>query len=248
MQINAWRTWWVSFVGRPGWGESVVKALRCLNLPWTVVRLLVLLINRRGDVFTAVVVTLLLPVWEFLAEPHVSAPGTCALPFPTVPSLLFPVQDAHPLPFSWLVPLPLEGPPFGLLSIFLASVSAVAKYSVVQLKGARAASSSDVLLDVTEVVMRSHFWSRQTGWWQPARRLAGGLPAVPWNKQFPQTNVWFTLEKYWIPTSITYQRLKLSTSNKCAVFAPWTLVSLMLNLVLNGNQPVITCVGFIKKF
>lgn len=157
MQINAWRTWWVSFVGRPGWRKSVVKALRCLNLLWTVVRLMVLLINGGGDVFTAVVVTQLLPVWEFLAEPHVSAPGTYALPFPTVPSLLFPVQDAHPLPFSRLVPLPLEGPLLGLLSIFLASVSAVATYPVVQLKGARAASSSDVLLDVTEVVMRSHF-------------------------------------------------------------------------------------------
>lgn len=155
MQINAWRTRWVSFVGRPGWGKSVVKALRCLSLLWTVVRLMVLLINGGGDVLTAVVGTQLLTVWEFLAEPHVSAPGTC--PFPTVPPLLFPVQDAHPLPFPRLVPLPLEGPLLGLLSVFLASVSAVAKYSVVQLKGARAASSSDVLLDVSEVVMRSHF-------------------------------------------------------------------------------------------
>lgn len=157
MQINAWRTWWVSFVGRPGGGKSVVKALRCFNLLWTVVRLMVLLINWRGDVFTAVVLTQRVAVWEFLAEPHVSAPGTCALPLSTVPSLLFPVQDAHPLPLSRLVPLPLEGSPLGLLSIFLASVSAVATYSVVQLEGARAASSSDVLLDVTEVVMRSHF-------------------------------------------------------------------------------------------
>lgn len=169
----------MSLEGSPGWGKSVVKGLGCLNLSCVVVRLVVLLVNWRGDVFTAVVVSQLLAVSEFLEEPRVSAPGTCALPFPTAPSLLFPVQDAHPLPLSRLVPLPLEGPPLSLLSIFRAPVSAAAEDPVVQLKGARAASTPDVLLDVTEVVMRSHFGSRQTGRRQPARRLAGGLPAVP---------------------------------------------------------------------
>lgn len=182
MQINAWRTWRISFIGSPGWGQSVIKALRFLNSLRIVVGLVVLLINGRGDIFTAAVVTQLLMVSKVLAESHVSAPATCALPFPTVPSLLFPVQGAHPLPFARLVPLPLEGPLLGLLSIFLASVSAVAKYSVVQLKRARAASSSDALLDVTEVIMGSHFWSRQTRWGQPARSLTGWPPTAHWNK------------------------------------------------------------------
>ncbi len=104
----------------------------------------------------------LLMVSVVLARLHVSAPVACVLPFPAVPSLFFSVQDAFPLPLARLIPLPLEGPLLGLPYLLSAPVPAVARHSVVQLERPRAASSSDVLLGVTEVIMGSQLWWTQT--------------------------------------------------------------------------------------
>lgn len=104
----------------------------------------------------------LLTVSVVLARLHVSAPVACVLFFPAVPSLFFSVQDAFPLPLTRLIPLPLEGPLLGLLSLLSAPVTAEAHHSVVQLERPRAASSPDALLGVTEVVMGSQLWWTQT--------------------------------------------------------------------------------------
>lgn len=122
----------------------------------------VFLVNRRRAVFTAVMAVQLLTVSVVLAHRHVSAGTACVLSFPIELSLYFSVQDSSSLPLTRLIPLPLEGPPLGLPYPLSAPVTAIAHYSVVQLERSRAASSSDVLLSVTEVVMGSHLWRTQT--------------------------------------------------------------------------------------
>lgn len=128
----------------------------------------VLLVDGRGAVFTAVPSMQFLPVSVVLAWRRVPAPHACALSFPFMPPPVFSVRDEFSLPLARRISLPLEGPPPVLLSLLTASVASVAGRPAVQLEGACAASPSDVLLDVSEVVVGSHLWRTQTGRRQPA--------------------------------------------------------------------------------
>jgi len=132
----------VPFVGSPARRQSVIKALRVFPSFRVTAGLSVFLVNGRG---AAVAVRL--------------GPGVPArvLPFPVVPSFLFSLQDAFPLPLARLIPLPLEGRPPAVPSSLSAPVpaAAVARRFVVQLEGPRAASSPHALLGLAEVAMGS---------------------------------------------------------------------------------------------
>lgn len=104
----------------------------------------------------------LLMVSVVLVGPYISTPVARFCSFLIVPSLFFSVQEAFPLPLTRLIPLPLEGPLLGLLSPLSAPVATVSHHFRVQLERLRAASSSDVLLGVTEVIMGSYLWWTQT--------------------------------------------------------------------------------------
>lgn len=181
MQVEARRAGWVSFIGPPRGGKSVIEALRVASLIWDLAALPVLLVNRRGTVFIAVLAVQLLKVSVVLAPPHISAPVSCV---PLFFVRFLPVRDPFPFPLAWLIPLPLESPfSSGLLSPLSTPVTAVAQYSVVQLEGTRAAASSNALLCVPEVIMGSRLRCAQTWWWQPARSLTRSLPAVRWKEE-----------------------------------------------------------------
>lgn len=166
MQVEARGAGRVSFVGSPGRGQSVVKALAVFALLRVVVAALsVFLVNGRGGAFlTAVVAAVkLLKVPVVLACPRVSAPAAWrVLSVPFLPPLFLSAQDASPLPLTRLIPLPLEGPPHALPPPLAPPLTAEAHHSVVQLEGAGAAPSSDVLLGVTEVEVRPHLWWTET--------------------------------------------------------------------------------------
>lgn len=119
----------------------------------------VLLVNRRGAVFNTVT-AMQLQMFSVVLR-HIPASHLRLLPFPFVSPLFISVNSLSSFPLARLIPLPLEGPPPVLLAPLMASVTAATHHSGVKLEGACAASTSDVLLGVTEVVMVSHLWRLQ---------------------------------------------------------------------------------------
>lgn len=140
----------------------------------------VLLVNRRRAVVNTVTATQLLMF--SVVHCHIPASHLRFLPFPFVASLFISVHSLSSFPLAGLISLPLEGPPPVLLVPLMASVI-VAAHSGVELEGACAASTSDVLLGVTEVVMGTHLWRMQPWRWQPAQTLKGSLPPVCWKRK-----------------------------------------------------------------